>query len=372
MEFFNQKEDVIDIELTPFGEHLLSLGVFKPTYYSFHDEDILYDAEYAGTIEPQNNIKKRIKDEVPRLKPQAVFKGVDAPIYEHPQKKGSPIPHTGGDLGWVGKFDLEQQYIGGIEQTELEKHYTFSLPLGNSSFDTEYAPAWDIKFLYGSVASSVSFLSTTARAYLKIPQIDAVITYNSFVKDLDAPDKGASKLRNPEYEELHDLPEYGDNTTYDFDEEFIILEINEHNVPYQKDNFEIEVFEIKDITIAGLGGAGQQVKIGEELISLSFAKPPSQTKDGLLMSFEEQALATEKDLQAQFLDLDDTYVEHFINVYVDKEIDPELICKVKPVVKQKGIFVDDPLDCTKELTDEIPISKIYPDIDESDSLPECE
>ena len=31
MEFFNQKEDVIDIELTPFGEHLLSLGVFKPT-----------------------------------------------------------------------------------------------------------------------------------------------------------------------------------------------------------------------------------------------------------------------------------------------------------------------------------------------------
>jgi len=369
MEFFNQKEDVIDIELTPFGEHLLSLGVFKPTYYSFHDEDILYDAEYAGTIEPQNNIKKRIKDEVPRLKPQAVFKGVDAPIYEHPQVSVGLqyfIPGFG-----VGGYDYQQQYIGGIEQTELEKHYTFSLPLGNSSFDTEYAPAWDIKFLYGSVASSVSFLSTTARAYLKIPQIDAVITYNSFVKDLDAPDKGTSKLRNPEYEELHDLPEYGDNTTYDFDEEFIILEINEHNVPYQKDNFEIEIFEIKDIMgPVTLGGAVG--KIGEELISLSFVKPPSQTKDGLLMSFEEQALATEKDLQAQFLDLDDTYVEHFINVYVDKEIDPELICKVKPVVKQKGIFVDDPLDCTKELTDEIPISKIYPDIDESDSLPECE
>ena len=365
MEFFNQKEDVIDIELTPFGEHLLSLGVFKPTYYSFHDEDILYDAEYAGTIEPQNNIKKRIKDEVPRLKPQAVFKGVDAPIYEHPQVSVG-LQHFIPGFG-VGGYDYQQQYIGGIEQTELEKHYTFSLPLGNSSFDTEYAPAWDIKFLYGSVASSVSFLSTTARAYLKIPQIDAVITYNSFVKDLDAPDKGTSKLRNPEYEELHDLPEYGDNTTYDFDEEFIILEINEHNVPYQKDNFEIEIFEIKDIM-----GPGAVGKIGEELISLSFVKPPSQTKDGLLMSFEEQALATEKDLQAQFLDLDDTYVEHFINVYVDKEIDPELICKVKPVVKQKGIFVDDPLDCTKELTDEIPISKIYPDIDESDSLPECE
>ena len=34
MQFFNQKEEVIDIQLTQFGKRLLSQGKFKPTYYA--------------------------------------------------------------------------------------------------------------------------------------------------------------------------------------------------------------------------------------------------------------------------------------------------------------------------------------------------
>ena len=61
-EFFNRKEEVIDLQLTRHGRYLLSIGKFKPASYSFFDDDILYDSEYAGLTEIQNNASKRIKE----------------------------------------------------------------------------------------------------------------------------------------------------------------------------------------------------------------------------------------------------------------------------------------------------------------------
>jgi hypothetical protein len=86
MEFFDRKEDVIDIELTQYGKHLLSLGKFKPAEYAFYDDDVLYDVKYSAisdednvdstqrtTIEEdQNKTKERIK-ETPRLIAQHNF-----------------------------------------------------------------------------------------------------------------------------------------------------------------------------------------------------------------------------------------------------------------------------------------------------------
>ena len=71
--FFNKKEEVIDIELTPYGKHLFSAGQFRPSFYSFYDSDILYDGAYGGIVEPQNNIVTRIKDGTPYLKPLVNF-----------------------------------------------------------------------------------------------------------------------------------------------------------------------------------------------------------------------------------------------------------------------------------------------------------
>ena len=51
MEFFNKKQDVIDIQITPFGRHLMSKGVFNPAFYSFHDDNILYNSEKGGFTE---------------------------------------------------------------------------------------------------------------------------------------------------------------------------------------------------------------------------------------------------------------------------------------------------------------------------------
>ena len=91
MSFFNKKEDVIDIQLTPHGKHLLSRGKFRPSYYAFFDDDILYDAQYAGMTgatganqkEEQNDIQDRI-EETPHLKAQYVYSSREEDKSKHP------------------------------------------------------------------------------------------------------------------------------------------------------------------------------------------------------------------------------------------------------------------------------------------------
>jgi hypothetical protein len=68
MLFMNKKEEVLDIELTPHGKYLLSLGKLKPVYYSFHDSNILYDGRYASVVERTQVSEDRIQHSTPQMK----------------------------------------------------------------------------------------------------------------------------------------------------------------------------------------------------------------------------------------------------------------------------------------------------------------
>ena len=46
--FLNKKEQVIDFRLTSYGHYLFSNGDFKPEYYGFFDDNVIYDVEYVG------------------------------------------------------------------------------------------------------------------------------------------------------------------------------------------------------------------------------------------------------------------------------------------------------------------------------------
>ncbi len=82
MTFFNKKEDVMKIELTPHGRDLLSKGQLNPKYYAFFDDDILYDTSAAGFSENNNEIKTRIISDTPSLKPQTTQTGVESRHYD--------------------------------------------------------------------------------------------------------------------------------------------------------------------------------------------------------------------------------------------------------------------------------------------------
>ena len=283
MEFFNKKEDVIDLELTPVGEILLSQGEFKPAYYAFFDDEILYDGKYGGLGELQKEIKGRIKDTV-RMKPQVVFRTVDKPAQV--EKSGfmnlglQPKVDIGVNPGGVGGATagikiisgkttmsppLEQQFLTGpriLEQDPVTKNFALPLPLGKSSYDSISIPSWDIKFLHGTMLGGVSLLTSSVRPFLKIPQIDAEIVYKSYETTTAIPDDALSEIgknkpgkKYSEFQELHEDPVIvGEGETediyYDFDEDFIVLEVIEENTDYLKDNFDIEVFEIEEQTSA--------------------------------------------------------------------------------------------------------------------------
>ncbi len=75
MTFFDSKEEVMSIVLTGYGKYKLSIGEFKPEFYAFFDEGIIYDIEHAGGTESQNDIEPRIVENTPYLKPQPYYYG---------------------------------------------------------------------------------------------------------------------------------------------------------------------------------------------------------------------------------------------------------------------------------------------------------
>ena len=67
MEFFDKKQEVLEVKLTPYGRYKLSQGRLKATYYSFFDEGVLYDGQSSGEgkggfIEKQNEIESNMEN----------------------------------------------------------------------------------------------------------------------------------------------------------------------------------------------------------------------------------------------------------------------------------------------------------------------
>ena len=81
MSFYNKKQEVIDIQLTQYGKIALSQGKFRPYSYGFFDDDIIYDAAYAGITEEQNDSQDRILT-FARKKPALSIYGSETKINE--------------------------------------------------------------------------------------------------------------------------------------------------------------------------------------------------------------------------------------------------------------------------------------------------
>ena len=60
MSLFDSKEEVIELVLTGYGKHKLSIGEFDPEFYAFYDDGVIYDISYANGSESQNDIEPRI------------------------------------------------------------------------------------------------------------------------------------------------------------------------------------------------------------------------------------------------------------------------------------------------------------------------
>ena len=158
MSFFDRKEQVLELEMTQHGKRLLSRGQFKPTYYQFYDNDILYDSGYVSGSETQNDITSRII-ETPRISTQYNFEGVESQIGRDLNQKVN--------VGYARKQNCTGR---------------FKYPLGTSSPQSDKLPAWSVAFIDGTMTTASYYTEATPEDYTFIPQLDATITYDIRIK----------------------------------------------------------------------------------------------------------------------------------------------------------------------------------------------
>jgi len=360
--FFNKKEDVLDIQLTQYGKHLLSLGELKPVYYAFFDDDVLYDAEYGGdTSEKQNEVQIRIEEETPSPRPQHVYSGRETSVVKNNTKIRK------------GKANLRDRTV----QQTPERHYALASPLGTSDHGEETMPAWKVKVLAGEISSATS-LKTGAHPNARTPQIELedLIWETSSGKppagktvwDI-ASDATLMQARHPNLRtiiDFHPVREFPDGSYLAIEGQDIILEIDEENAPFTNDNFDIEIYMVETVDMQGRvvepNAADADKTLVEKLIPLSFIKSWDNIQNGILLDDTAAPDYSEADGGPSF-------VEHFLLVETDSEIDRDRLCEVMPEARRRGVLHnEDQLDCpeTQESVDRATHELYDPILNEGD------
>lgn len=310
MSFFNRKEEVINIELTPYGKHLLSKGKWKPAYYEFYDDDIVYDSEYAGYTEKQEQIQQRVS-ETSRTKVQYSFEGAESRYKQ-----------------FLERFLEARSDLQNLMDNSIEKRKNFSLsslPLAHSSLKQDSVPAWSIDVFKGQISqvdvgTSVSGLPNSLYKLL-FKKTDYKLAVDkrkekvaSFVGDNEQ--TGQSSDLNI----LHRT--FEDNTYIKVDEDFILLHIKEENVDMLKENFDMFIYEIE-----------VDPKTGQEIEKpLLFKKKKNRVVNNILIDEIEEDIEGYEGPK---------YASHYFNVYTDREIDSDLLGKYLNETEKKSLSITD-------------------------------
>ena len=178
MKFFNKKEQVIDLQITQYGKHMFSKGKFKPVYYSFYDDDILYDSQYGIGTETQNNIQERIIKDTPQLETQYVFKGIETEVKR-------AIKDVRSSKEYLARIHDPSLPEPRMLQPTADKMYSLISAIGTSELNTDNSPAWNIQLFEGQITSSTPTL-TGSHVTVEVPQLQMKdINYKTIVGQLD-------------------------------------------------------------------------------------------------------------------------------------------------------------------------------------------
>ena len=105
-------------------------------------------------------------------------------------------------------------------------------------------------------------------------------------------------------------------------QEFVFLDVIERNVDFARENFDIEVFRVE--------------------------KNPDGTETTIPLSFFNETMldltSNEDEINEAYTQLDDSYVEYYFEINVDKEIGEDILCDVDLRNKKRNFFVDYELD----------------------------
>ena len=218
--FLNKKERVYDLQLTSYGRYLLSIGTFKPVYYTFLDDNILYDGAYAGLTESQNSIAERIRGNQ-YLESLVLF----ADVGEHQAESG------GGPLN-------VHESIYSTERTIPRRDiFNINSMIGDMKLEdsVEATPAWKVVVLQGEITSSQY---GDFRNDMDIPQVNISLNYHLQVQKSEF-------MYNPEasLNLVGETPPFIDDRSIKLLIDDAMIYVEEANTAMLTENYDIEVFK---------------------------------------------------------------------------------------------------------------------------------
>lgn len=309
MTFFNKKTEVMQIEMTPYGRYLYSIGKFMPHSYEFVDDDVMY--KMSGSTETQESAHSRILSETPKPKINRAFQDEAAQAIS---------PPTISDMR--------------IMTRKMNQRQSSLYSLGRSAYSGSNIPLMQTTMLQGSITGS-QMTYTVSSSYgnggeVLIPQVDVDLNFKAVLRDtLNPPD---------DYDgESVQSTTFDDGTYIDIRYIEPIIHLKEFNSFYEKENFEIEVFKV-----TGVPG-------DETLTPLKMDKKISAIVNDMLVADSSTAENIFDDANDNEPAMD--FMDYFFEIQVDNEITPEELCKAVDKLEINSQFLDEELICPDQRTD---------------------
>ena len=244
--FLDKKEQVIDFQLTPLGRRRLATGKLRPTYYSFYDDGVVYDSEYAGYSEDQNSIHSRIKNDTSYIKGILSFEEI-----ENSTAPGQFLEAAVEVVDSVLASDFDISPDKNILQTNK---FLFDAGIGDAAFEgknIQAAPAWKVVTCQGEILSSTTrdtsyydythLKDDTETREFNIPQIDVELYYTKLV------DKPSSPLQYSSVSDsVSETQAFADGYCVKLVRDDMVIYAEEANTQLMTENFDIEVFEMNE------------------------------------------------------------------------------------------------------------------------------
>ena len=311
MTFFNNKEQVLKFELTPYGRYLMSQGKLKPHSYEFIDDDIMYDIQQVSRSEIQNKTFERLKYETPKLIP-------------NPNKsKITPIT-----------YQNRLENFGSLNKHGYTSHQS---PIGKSSGETKKTPGFSMIMLDGQISGTLPVYNGNSVQATTGSFENAFIPQFNF--DLNFVLKRRQASRFEQNEDIRVISQtFEDGKLMYVQEDNIMSFLKEFGSDYEKENFEIQVYEITDAEKNVSGSI-----FPETLKALYFDQRQKRIQNDLII--DEQTNRNVINMSR------DKLVGTYFELLVDDEIDPIELCNNIKDVKRENLYIDDDLVCPD---DELP------------------
>tara|TARA_R110002012_G_scaffold59387_4_gene155182 strand:+ start:2877 stop:3905 length:1029 start_codon:yes stop_codon:yes gene_type:complete len=307
--FLNKKEQVFDLQLTSYAKYLMSIGKFKPAFYAFYDDNVLYDKRHAFTSssETQSDVDKRIKEDTQYLGSLVLFRDVDETLRNNSDDS-------------IDVYDQQEvTYRSTVPDTDIFKAES---AIGDAFLNggAQTAPAWRTFALQSKITSSAGLNTATNQ---RIPQVNVEAIYGK---------KVVENTFNFDPMNLREMNSrtfaFADGNAIQLISRDPVFYTEELNTELLTNNFDLEVFLVL---------SSSNTDSYKQLERKYFRNEVTNVQDGFMVSEQPKVTPNSQ--------LTTGSVEYYFDVLLDSNVEQKLACRGANKFDKTSYYVDLDFEC---------------------------